>query len=352
MNISYEYNQYQKVMYIKKMLILTLCHPTFKKCHYEIKNILERFLISIANLNKNNTSSKIFSILNFEDTIVQKAYNEILDKKYFLKKNLSDIQIKDIVQKNIINEINDFLNDPPKNNIPETILKYNTTDNTITYLDVQVKVNQTVLEVLIKFKQKYVIQMIIRYSTMLLQGQQWGIPFEQYNYLYKKYNLRFEGFASPLNSRLMGKKDAHFCSLFYDTDKYFGSIGSFFKVDMINPVNNNTKYSSIVWLICPPYIDKILTYSAEKVLESIEIAKKNKIEMIIFFIMPGWDTSESYLMLHKSKNKKFEEKLKPHKYFYEYQGKHITAVFNSFAFVLESYDSKNDYTNIYGKMKF
>ena len=192
MNISYEYNQYQKVMYIKKMLILTLCHPTFKKCHYEIKNILERFLISIANLNKNNTSSKIFSILNFEDTIVQKAYNEILDKKYFLKKNLSDIQIKDIVQKNIINEINDFLNDPPKNNIPETILKYNTTDNTITYLDVQVKVNQKVLEVLIKFKQKYVIQMIIRYSTMLLQGQQWGIPFEQYNYLYKNYNLKFE----------------------------------------------------------------------------------------------------------------------------------------------------------------
>ena len=48
-----------------------------------------------------------------------------------------------------------------------------------------------------------------------------------FDVLRRHLDVRMELFASPLNARF-GK----FCSLFPDTDKVFGSVGSFFKVDL------------------------------------------------------------------------------------------------------------------------
>ena len=40
-------------------------------------------------------------------------------------------------------------------------------------------------------------------------------------------NFNFECFASTINSNTL-----NFCSLYYDVEKYFGSVGDFFNIDI------------------------------------------------------------------------------------------------------------------------
>ena len=61
MNINHEYHQYKMVMKIKYNLIRELCNPKYKKCHYEIQNILERLLISLVN-NRSNKNKLFYKI--------------------------------------------------------------------------------------------------------------------------------------------------------------------------------------------------------------------------------------------------------------------------------------------------
>ena len=61
-------------------------------------------------------------------------------------------------------------------------------------------------------------------------GQHWSIPHKVYKYLNNTYNINYVGFASPLNiCKIEGIK---FCSIFKDTDEVFGSLGSFFNIDI------------------------------------------------------------------------------------------------------------------------
>ena len=81
--------------------------------------------------------------------------------------------------------------------------------------------------------------------------------------LYDKYGARYEGFASPLNSKLMGKPNAHFCSLFKDTDEPFGSIGRFAVKNIINPKNKGN------WSVNVPYVLSIIKDASHIIIESL-----------------------------------------------------------------------------------
>uniref|UniRef100_A0A1I8IX67 PCIF1_WW domain-containing protein n=1 Tax=Macrostomum lignano TaxID=282301 RepID=A0A1I8IX67_9PLAT len=74
-------------------------------------------------------------------------------------------------------------------------------------------------------------RMLLRYETLGTGSLQWGDPVTVHHALYEHMGVRYEGFASPLNSKLLGKPDVAFCSLFPDTDAPFGSLGDFFAVD-------------------------------------------------------------------------------------------------------------------------
>lgn len=89
--------------------------------------------------------------------------------------------------------------------------------------------------------------------------------------LYDIYNVRVEGFSSPLNSRFMGMKDMKIYSLFLDTDQPFGSLGSFFENDP--PPNVNI-------LVNPPYIDELLTRVAARIVSIVENGNNNDIIFI------------------------------------------------------------------------
>jgi hypothetical protein len=84
-------------------------------------------------------------------------------------------------------------------------------------------------------------------------------------------NIKTELFGSPLNTSNM-----RFGSFFYDIDKYFGSLGNFFDIDTtkgyyeLNPVFD----------IC--LIDKVFN----KLVDSLEIADKNKNPLLFLIIIP------------------------------------------------------------------
>jgi hypothetical protein len=118
----------------------------------------------------------------------------------------------------------------------------------------------------------------LRYDAVAEGSQNWGLPQAVFNKLYDEHGVRNEGFASPFNSRAVGSgyTDAKFCSAYIDTDKYFGSIGSFYEADLIGTAGN--------WCVNPPYVETMLKRTADHILESLSRADK----LVIFVLLPAW----------------------------------------------------------------
>jgi hypothetical protein len=89
----------------------------------------------------------------------------------------------------------------------------------------------------------------LRYASIFAETRHIGPPQSVYNDFYD-WGVRNEGFASPFNARLLDKKNAKFYSLFPDTDKPFGSGGSFFHLS--EPVNEGH------WSLDPPFLPEIM----------------------------------------------------------------------------------------------
>jgi hypothetical protein len=122
----------------------------------------------------------------------------------------------------------------------------------------------------------------LRYQAIISGSQHWGLTKIMYSELYD-VGFKHEGFASPFNSRLveLGHDDVTFCSIFYDTDQVFGSIGDFFKIDLVNISKKSGNY----WTINPPYIETFLNRTRDKILES---SPKG---LVAVYLLPGWDDS-------------------------------------------------------------
>ena len=335
--LSKEYSQYKLSNKIYKRLCNNLSKN--KKGNYEIRNILERLMLCLHNINYNkDTKYSIYRKIDFRNTCIKKLFIEFKEKQKYLKRKVTKLDIK----KYILDEIVKFYKEEEIEIFDRVKIQY--IENKIVFKDIIVRVNPLILTNIKKRKDIDIALMITRYNTILSRGQQWGIPLEQYNNLYKNYGIKNEGFASPLNSRMSIYKDGKFCSLFYDTDKPFGSLGSYFDVEMLYKDN-------IGWTVNPPYVDFILVKSAKKIIKTVNKAIKLNKRIMIYYIMPGWFDSEAYTLLNNYKNTKYMEILKEKTYFYEYGGKNIVGVFKSIVFVLDSYKEIVDYSNINDGMK-
>ncbi len=96
----------------------------------------------------------------------------------------------------------------------------------------------------------------------------------------KKYNYEdqtLESFAGTLNSNLI-----NYCSLFYDLEKYFGSKGSFFNLNL-----SECKYNIIV--SNPPYITNIMDLSA-----TILVNFLNCNNSMVIVVIPDWRSKDEY----------------------------------------------------------
>ena len=94
----------------------------------------------------------------------------------------------------------------------------------------------------------------------------------------KDYNLNFECFASSINSTFN-----NYCSIYYDIEKYFGSVGNFF--NMI-PINGTYSFN-------PPFQKEIIHNGIIKLLNNLN---NNNTKLTFILTIPIWDLEGKKIM--------------------------------------------------------
>ena len=124
-----------------------------------------------------------------------------------------------------------------------------------------------------------IIKMILRYSIFDSSNQQWSIGINLYDHISILFDISFELFASPLNFNLN-----MFCSLFVDTDKVFGSIGSFYNISITKLLNSGVRgvfYN-------PPYLPILMSYTIKICLDLLCKMNELNIDFTIISFLPNW----------------------------------------------------------------
>ena len=200
-------------------------------------------------------------IIELKRNISSYLYNAYKSFKKLLKKN----------NKTILNICKN------KNNIIFTVnilenLEY---INNIVIIDINKELYNRLLIKLQKFSSintynEYIFCLIFRYSYIDSGNQQLAIN-KKVKDIFKDFGVDFETFGSAINV-----VSNYYCSLFYDIEKYFGSQGNFFDINITQ---------GLYWCN-PPYINVIMAESAKKILNIIN--NNNNVGFII--TIPLWDT--------------------------------------------------------------
>uniref|UniRef100_A0A0G4F1F9 PCIF1 WW domain-containing protein n=1 Tax=Chromera velia CCMP2878 TaxID=1169474 RepID=A0A0G4F1F9_9ALVE len=98
-------------------------------------------------------------------------------------------------------------------------------------------------------------------------------PENVFKWLHANMAVSFEGFASPLNCFF-----PRFCSAFPDTDRWFGSQGSFFD---FWPKSGHFE-------VGPPYTEEVMQAAAEHLLELLEAARDSSDPLSFTCFVPDW----------------------------------------------------------------
>lgn len=266
------------------------------KLKYEMKNILERWILSLCN-DKEEKGDVIFSLrkLNPEYPATKKMLQEINSKEIPKSKEKYGYIIQSVKRWLTTKIINITI----KIQIVGDTIQINEYDRTLPpgKLKILLDINPS-LELL--------GTMIMRYACLLIGGQQWALPKELHQYLVEQYDVTIEGFASPVNSQIITiSKDLNYCSLFVDTDAVYSSLGDFFNINF----SGHSVYAN------PPYVDNIMNNVTDKIIE--ECSFVNKSSFVRFFItVPEWEDAIFYQKLQNSQFKVFEYSFSPGKHYY------------------------------------
>lgn len=292
---------------LTREILHTLQLGTTKWAAAECKNIFERWIMSMVNTRSNAQNQlSVYHVSDIDDFFNQKMVSELVEKRI-----LNQVGAKATVKK-ILNMVSMTI---ANITIASASHHVELQDSFLIYYENQavfrVKIDTDSLKTMLRIGGEVAtLAASLRYEVLSTGGQQWGLPRAHVKYLYEAFNVRNEAFASPLNSRLMGMPDAHFCSLFLDTDEVFGSIGNFFSIDNASVISTKGN-----WIVNPPFVEKILEQAAVKCLEILELQGAKA--PVFFYIMPAWVDSNTYNMLHNSKYCAAELRLEPGTYYYE-----------------------------------
>lgn len=117
--------------------------------------------------------------------------------------------------------------------------------------------------------------LIARYESLsgTASGMQGAVPHHVFDALESRLGVTHECFASPLNCY-----HPSFCSLFLDTDRFFGSSGSFYNyMPMTGAFESN-----------PPFVNKVLLKNVQHINSVLE----RSVEPLLFVIFtPAWNDS-------------------------------------------------------------
>ena len=133
----------------------------------------------------------------------------------------------------------------------------------------------------------YIWAIIYRYQLLGSNNHQLAVLPNTMEQLKNDFNLNFECFASAINSTF-----SNYCSIYYDLEKYFGSVGSFFDV---KPIKGTFGFN-------PPYQTDIITNGLTRVLELLNNTEE---ELTFIITIPIWDAKGKQIMLEKYNNEKY-----------------------------------------------
>lgn len=259
--IAYEYNRY-----LLSLKLIQLLGGNGEKTKVAIRKILEYALITAYNIIAASKETPKFALFT----------GEVATK---IIQTLNELRIP--YDPNIINIMNLAVQE--YENLPRDVLhNMNVSDNQITFRE-YVSDNPRINQFIMMTNPQDTLRMLLRYDSLVPGGQQWPTPQKVAKFLYDN-GFRYEGFASPLNSINFGMPDWKFCSLFYDTDSPFGSLGPFLSIS--NPTGN--------WTIAPPNIEWLPDLMLSKISTSFDLNKS-----LIHFVLPLWKDTSLYKTLSK-----------------------------------------------------
>ena len=215
-----------------------------------IKNLINVYKLQLKLLT-NYYNSELFNKTKSKFKINKKIYKNIFYK--------FDISVEfDIKNKKLINILNNIL-------IPITI--YNKVSNY--YVGPSEKIDD------------YIWAILYRYQLLGSNNHQLAVLPNIMNRMNDDYNLNFECFASLINNTFN-----HYCSIYYDLERYFGSVGSFFN---IKPIKGTFGFN-------PPYQKDVITKGINKIFIFLEETCE---ELTFIITIPIWDSYGQILMNNK-----------------------------------------------------
>lgn len=163
--------------------------------------------------------------------------------------------------------------------------------------------------------------LLLRYHTFDSGGQQWGMPIKVRKRFKRCCSFDFECFASSLNHYY-----TYYCSIFYDIEKYFMSIGFF----------QNVEYKRGNFMANPPYELNLLKQMYCVITQSI---KQNNHKLLFLFGLPGWDRyDDKKSFIKKFKNNKYTKyifRLPPYQYkWHDFMTRKIKNIPQSYRIVM------------------
>jgi len=191
-----------------------------------------------------------------------------------------------------------------------------------------------------------IIHMVLRYSIFDTSSQQWSIGIDLYENISYLFDISFETFASPLNFNMN-----RFCSIFYDTDKVFGGVGSFYNLTSENLIMQNIKGV----FFNPPYLPILMKKCALQCLTILDEMNKNHKDFTIFSFLPNWEDADYIKSLIHSKYMVEYKIVSKGNYILQEKdkGKLITGTFDLLVIVLNSNKMKwNDVKKLEMKTNF
>lgn len=294
----------------------------------ELTNNYTKILVNLKKYSELNDNNIIIS----KNLIFEKRNNKLIE---FIKFNINhDINISNLKLKSILENIL----------IPKNV-----------YLKMIKKCKSKLIS-----KDKLIWIILYRYQLLSSNNNQLAVLPNIINKMEKDFNLKFETFGSAINTNTN-----NFCSIYYDVEKYFGSVGSFF----------NTNFLEGCYSFNPPYQKDIIDNGIKKILNCLNNSNVLEMKLTFLITIPIWDIEGKNKMkeLNSENNNdkinyndmKIIKTIKKSKYFqglrmiskndftyidYNFHLFKNTTIQNTYLIVLSNF--KNDYINKINKYDF
>jgi hypothetical protein len=131
---------------------------------------------------------------------------------------------------------------------------------------------------------EYIWAILFRYQLLGSNNHQLAVLPDVMHKMNSDYNLNFECFASAINNTFN-----HFCSIYYDIERYFGSVGSFFN---LIPIKGTFGFN-------PPYQKDVIDMG---IIRLFNFLKNSKESLTFIITIPIWDLEGRYVMKQEYNN--------------------------------------------------